>query len=145
MGHQAGVEPNPPDVRPVRSRLTTPIQPSLPGSHPKGTASLPAPTSRLVGDSMNTTWCGDPDVVLPGCPFQLDGLGSAQPTARIPFPDAQEGPTSLASPFVLTPRPVDASVVDREQHSCAVGRHPMHMRRDGHGEVPDEFLGLEKP
>jgi len=35
--------------------------------------------------------CGDPDVVLPGCPFQLDGLGSAQATARVPFPDAQEG------------------------------------------------------
>ena len=84
---------------------------------------------------------GDPDVVLPGCPFQLDGLGRAQATARVPFPDAQEG----ALVFVLTRAAAADPVVDREQHAGAVGRHPMHVGRDRPGEVPDEFLGLEKP
>ena len=41
---------------PSPPRGTIPIQPSVPGSHPKGTGSPRNPLTRAVGDSMNTTW-----------------------------------------------------------------------------------------
>ena len=70
----------PPAPTPPPSRRTTPIQPSAPGTHPKGTGlAAPGPVvRRAVGDSMKTT-CS---AVMPMSCCQVDRSNSTDWAAR---------------------------------------------------------------
>ena len=157
MGHQAGVESDPPHPRPVAAAPHD-ADPALRTWHP--TEGHRAP--RGVGETGRRRLDEDDmisrhgNVVLPRGPFERHRLGTAQTAAGFPFPEAEPDAVRLvqahrrirAGTVARASRAIPSTVdpvVDGEQHATAVGRHSVHVRGDGHRQAAGEPLGLQEP
>ena len=160
MRDQAGIDTEPPHP----GSVTAPphdADPALRAGHPPeghGDARGVGQAGRRRLDEHDMITCHR-DVVLPRGPLERHRLGVAQAAAGLPFPETEPDPLGLGRPAPGRSRPASRpaartcavalataihSVVHGERHATAVGRHAVHVRRDGHGQTSGELLGLQE-